>query len=168
MTTVLWTVLPLLQFLMWAARSGLPVCFWAWWLRIWQGDWEFSSPCKWISCFSVYQIAQHSINTEPSTQPRSPAQVPNHGEFGLQEWVCKKWRQKISRPFPLCYCPLSPTVSGTHIQYMKSWVISTWLCLVFSPCQIPNIDPRRISLSTCMEYCSLSQSSCDETVSGKY
>lgn len=68
-------------------------------------------------------------------------------------------------------CPLPPFIHckwDIYMQYMKSWVISTWLYLVFLPRQIPTIDHRRISLTTCMEYRSLSQSSCDETVSGRH
>lgn len=98
---------PHLSYLRWAS------CL-LWGLRIWQGTGNSQVTGNKWDCFFVYQISHHNVNSEPSSQPKPPAQLPNCEDVRLQKQVCKECRQKAPTPLSSPTVLLSSTVSGTH------------------------------------------------------
>lgn len=131
-TSWLWTVLLLSAVLIWATQCGFPTCSGAWWLRSWWGSGKAQVTVNEGDCFFVYQISHHIVNSEPSAQPKPPAQLPKHGDFRLQKQVCKKSRQKNPSPLPSPMLP-SPTVCGTLEE-----VLGDWYMMVRCLCAMPN------------------------------
>lgn len=100
--------------LIWATQCRFPACSGAWWLSSWWGSGNAQVTVNEGDCFFVCQISHHIVNTEPSAQPKPPAQLPKYGDFRLQKQVCKKSRQEKPFTTSLPHAPLTHCMWDTR------------------------------------------------------